>query len=92
MAARDLRGAFATIPEARSGDLELDGGPGIQRLSDQAGHAQSASGFSGLADGARPLTPYVMFYKLAPKYRAYVRLTQIREFADVTGELDDNFQ
>jgi hypothetical protein len=49
-------------------------------------------GFSGLADGARPLTPFVMFYKLAPKYRAYVRLTQIREFADVTGELDDNFQ
>ena len=49
-------------------------------------------GFSGLAEGARPLTPYVMFYKLAPKYRAYVRLTQIREFADVTGELDDNFQ
>jgi hypothetical protein len=49
-------------------------------------------GFSGLAQGVHALTPFVMFYNLARKMLAYVCLAQIREFADVTGQLDDNFQ
>ena len=49
-------------------------------------------GFSGLAQGLHALTPFVMFYNLARKMLAYVCLAQIREFADVTGQLDDNFQ
>ena len=49
-------------------------------------------GFSGLARGVHALTPFMMFYNLARKMPAYVCLAQIREFADVTGQLDDNFQ
>lgn len=49
-------------------------------------------GLSWLAELVDALTPLVMFYKLAPTVPAYVRLAQIREFADVTGQLDDNFQ
>jgi hypothetical protein len=49
-------------------------------------------GFSGAAEGVHALTPSAMFYKVTPKYRAYVRLMQIREFADVTGQLDDHLQ
>jgi hypothetical protein len=49
-------------------------------------------GFSGPAQGVHALTPFVMFYKLTPTVQGDVRLAQIREFADVTGQLDDNFQ
>jgi hypothetical protein len=49
-------------------------------------------GFSGLAQGVHALTPFMMFYNLARKMPACVFLAQIREFADVTGQLDDDFQ
>ena len=49
-------------------------------------------GFSGLAQGVHALTRFMMFYKITPTVPAYVSLAQIREFADVTGQLDDNFQ
>jgi len=49
-------------------------------------------GLSWLTESAHPLTPFVMFYKITPTVPAYVCLAQIREFADVTGQLDDNFQ
>jgi hypothetical protein len=50
------------------------------------------AGLSWLTELAHALTHFVMFYKLIPTGTAYVRLAQIREFADVTGQLDDNFQ
>jgi hypothetical protein len=49
-------------------------------------------GFSWLTELVHALTPLVMFYKLTPTVQGDVRLAQIREFADVTGQLDDNFQ
>ena len=49
-------------------------------------------GFSGLAEGVHALTPLVMFYNLARKMPGLRGLAQIRESADVTGQLDDNFQ
>jgi hypothetical protein len=49
-------------------------------------------GLSWLTELVHALTPFAMFYTLTPKVPAYVRLAQIREFADVTGQLDDNFQ
>jgi hypothetical protein len=49
-------------------------------------------GFSGFAEGVHALTPLVMFYKIARKIPALRGLAQIRESADVTGQLDDNFQ
>jgi hypothetical protein len=49
-------------------------------------------GLSWLTELVHALTPLVMFYKIAPTVPAYVRLAQIREFADVTGQPDDNFQ
>jgi len=80
------------ILEARSGDSEWNGGPGISMPSDLAGHAHSASWLQRTRAGLHALTPLVMFYNLARKMLAYVCLAQIREFADVTGQLDDNFQ
>jgi hypothetical protein len=49
-------------------------------------------GSSWLTELVHALTPFMMFYKLTPTVPAYVCLAQIREFADVTGQLDDNFQ
>jgi hypothetical protein len=49
-------------------------------------------GLSWLTESAHALTPFMMFYKITPTVPAYVCLAQIREFADVTGQLDDNFQ
>jgi hypothetical protein len=49
-------------------------------------------GFSGFAERVHALTPLVMFYNLAPKMPGLRGLAQIRESADVKGQLDDNFQ
>ena len=79
-------------PEARSGDSEWMAVRCFECPLNWLDTRKRRPGFRGAAEGARPLTPFAMFYTLTPKYRAYVRLAQIREFADVTGQLDDNFQ
>jgi hypothetical protein len=66
--------------------------PGFKCLLTWLDTRTRRAGLSWLTELVHALTPFMMFYKLIPTVPTYVRLAQIREFADVTGQLDDNFQ
>jgi len=91
-AASGRLGTCPTILEARSGDSEWMAVWGFECPLSWLDTRTRRPGFGGLADGVHALTPLMMFYNLTPKMPCLRGLTQIREFADVTGQLDDNFQ